>query len=50
MNAYRILVGNPLANCSVVWPRRTWVDNMNLYNSNAKGYEDVVWHIGLLTF
>ena len=50
MNAYRNLVGNPLANRSVVWPRRTWEDNMNLYNSIAKRYEDVVWHTGLLAF
>jgi hypothetical protein len=49
-NAYRILVGNPLANRSVVWPRRTLEDNMNLYDSMAKGYEGVVWHIGLLAF
>jgi len=50
MNAYRILVGNHLANRSVVWPRRTWEDKMVLYNSIAKGYEAVVWHIGLLAF
>jgi hypothetical protein len=50
MNAYRILVGKSLANRSVVWAKRTWKDKMNLYNSIAKGYEDAVWHIGLLAF
>jgi hypothetical protein len=50
MNACRTLVGNPLANHSVIWPRRMWKDNVNLYNSIAKGCEDAVWHIGLLAF
>jgi hypothetical protein len=47
MNAYRILVGNPLANRSVVWPSRTWEDIMNIHNSVAKGYEGDVWHMRL---
>jgi hypothetical protein len=50
MNAYGILVGNPLANRSVLWPRRTWEEIMNIYNSVAEGYKDDVWHIDLPAF